>query len=254
MSRHRVHGKVAVTPDQSAASESTTAFQLFASADIAADVGDLSAFTAASETQLLVFIETCVATTAKKLLALGNSASSLPIESSSTEILTLPASAEAIFSGTGSHEMAVRLLSSDEMSVLNRNYRGKDGPTNVLSFAALDEVDSVSDANLPGISDLFVGVDMTAEGYQEHSEWSVHLGDIAICTDVVVNEARLQGKEAKAHLAHMVVHGLLHLLGYDHLSEQEAGIMEATEAFVLAELGYTDPYNAVQHEVSKKNS
>lgn len=234
-----VHGKVAVTPDHSSAGGSATGFKLFTSVEIASDAGDLSLFTDAAndkvtrsagnatvDNHLVACVENWAATTAEILLA----------DLRPSQNLTMPEAAEAIFTAAGCHEIAVRLLSSTEMSVLNRDYRGKDGATNVLSFPALDDAE------------------MTLQLGDLAPDWCAPLGDIAICTDVVWEEARQQGKPAKAHLAHMVVHGMLHLLGYDHLSEQEAGIMEATEARVLAGLGFDDPYIAVQHEVTKTNS
>jgi len=111
-------------------------------------------------------------------------------------------------------ELTIRLVDEEEMTRLNTIYRGKFGPTNVLSFPA-EEVD----------------------------EWDIPLlGDIVICADVVYQESFDQGKSLDAHWAHMVVHGLLHLLGYDHQCHQEAQQMEAQERSLLADLGFKDPY------------
>lgn len=111
-------------------------------------------------------------------------------------------------------EISVRLVDIPEMTELNKAYRGKAGPTNVLSFpAALPE-----ELELP------------------------LLGDIVICVPVVQREAVEQGKPHDAHWAHMTVHGTLHLLGYDHLEDEEAQAMEAMETAILASLHYPCPY------------
>ena len=96
-------------------------------------------------------------------------------------------------------EVSVRLVDQDEMAQLNETYRGKKGTTNVLSFPA----------NLPTELDIPL------------------LGDIVICAPVVGVEATQQGKSQSAHWAHMAIHGALHLLGYDHIEEEDAKIMEA---------------------------
>jgi len=111
-------------------------------------------------------------------------------------------------------EISVRLVDSAEMSTLNRDYRGKSGPTNVLSFPA----------QLPP------GVDLPL------------LGDIVVCVPVVRREAMEQNKSERAHWAHMMVHGTLHLLGYDHIEERDAVEMEALETDILQSLHYDCPY------------
>ena len=113
-------------------------------------------------------------------------------------------------------EICIRLVDDGEMAQLNANYRGKDGATNVLSFPA----------DLPAELELPL------------------LGDIVICAPVVIAEADQQGKTASAHWAHMTVHGTLHLLGYDHVKEEEAEIMEALESAILRQLGYSCPYES----------
>ncbi len=105
-------------------------------------------------------------------------------------------------------ELTIRVVGAAESRRLNRTWRGKDKPTNVLSFAA--------DAPV--------------------------LGDLAICAPVVAREAREQGKSPAAHWAHMVVHGVLHLLGYDHENDRDAARMEARETKILAQLGMPNPY------------
>lgn len=114
----------------------------------------------------------------------------------------------------GSHrgELAIRIVGPAESRSLNQRYRGKDKPTNVLSFPA---------AAAPG---------------------EKQIGDLVICAAVVAREAKEQGKTLRAHWAHMVVHGCLHLLGFDHEHEAEAGKMEGKERKILARLGFSDPY------------
>ena len=114
-------------------------------------------------------------------------------------------------------ELTIRLVDEAEGRELNRTWRHKDYATNVLSFLA-DVPDELLDIPL--------------------------LGDLVICVPVVEREAAEQGKEPAAHWAHLVIHGCLHLLGYDHIEDAEAEEMEALERQLLAELGYPDPYAA----------
>lgn len=116
-------------------------------------------------------------------------------------------------------ELTVRLVDEPEGRALNAQYRNKDYATNVLSFPA-DIPDGLLDIPL--------------------------LGDLVICVPVVVREANEQGKSLQAHWAHLVIHGCLHLLGYDHLENAEAEEMEALERQLLADLGYPDPYAVPQ--------
>lgn len=113
-------------------------------------------------------------------------------------------------------EMTVRIVDEAESHKLNLTYRGKDRPTNVLSFPfeCPDEVE------LP------------------------LLGDLVICRQVVEREAAEQEKPLMAHWAHMVVHGSLHLLGYDHIEDDEAEEMESLETQIMQGLGFDDPYLA----------
>ncbi|KPV41572.1 hypothetical protein AN478_02405 [Thiohalorhabdus denitrificans] len=111
-------------------------------------------------------------------------------------------------------EVVVRAEDGEAMAELNASFRGKAGPTNVLSFPA----------------DLPPG------------PWESMLGDLVICPEVVAREAAEQGKPLQAHWAHMVVHGTLHLLGYDHMAPDEAEEMEALEREIMAQLGFRDPY------------
>jgi probable rRNA maturation factor len=114
-------------------------------------------------------------------------------------------------------EVTVRVVAAEESAELNSRYRGKKGPTNVLSFPA-EAPDAAEGELLP-------------------------FGDVVICADVVEREAREQGKAPAAHWAHMVVHGVLHLQGFDHEKLRDASIMEAREQALLAELGFPDPYS-----------
>jgi probable rRNA maturation factor len=120
-------------------------------------------------------------------------------------------------------EVSIRLVDIDEMTTLNGNFRGKPGPTNVLSFPS----DLPQELELP------------------------LLGDIVICAPVVRDEAQAQHKSLQAHWAHMTVHGTLHLLGYDHIEEDEALAMEALETEILTSLNYPCPY---QGEQSKEHA
>ena len=115
-------------------------------------------------------------------------------------------------------DLAIRIVDSDEGRALNRHYRGKDYATNVLSFPA----------ELP--EGLPPGVRMPL------------LGDLVICAPVVAREAQEQGKPLAAHYAHLTVHGVLHLLGWDHEDGPEAEAMEQLEREILAGLGIEDPY------------
>jgi probable rRNA maturation factor len=115
-------------------------------------------------------------------------------------------------------EVAVLLCDDATIAALNAQWRGRDEPTNVLSFPALPASD-------PMVSD-----------------GAVHLGDIAIANETVVREAGEQGRTVSAHLAHLAVHGFLHLLGYDHQTDSEAEHMEGLERAILAALGISDPY------------
>ncbi len=113
-------------------------------------------------------------------------------------------------------EVSVRLVDQEESRELNRRYRGRDNPTNVLSFPA----DLPPELGLP------------------------LLGDLVICAPVVKREAGEQNKSEEAHWAHMLVHGTLHLLGYDHIDDTEAEVMETLETRILTDLGYPPPYES----------
>ena len=117
-------------------------------------------------------------------------------------------------------ELGVRVVGAAESRRLNARYRGKDKPTNVLSFRS------------PPYA-------LRASGGRPYAR---PLGDLVICAQVVRSEAREQGKLLEAHWAHLVVHGALHLIGYDHEREAEAKRMERREVAVLRRLGFANPY------------
>ena len=114
-------------------------------------------------------------------------------------------------------ELSVRVVDTGEIQALNRDYRQQDKPTNVLSFPAGPV------AGLP-------------------AEEATVLGDIVVCADVVSREAAEQGKPAADHWAHMLVHGALHLVGYDHGNASDAAEMEELETTILGQYGLRDPY------------
>jgi probable rRNA maturation factor len=116
-------------------------------------------------------------------------------------------------------EICIRIVNKKESAALNKTYRNKKGATNVLSFPA----------------DITSALAKTIQ-----SSW---LGDLVICAPLVNEEAGEQKKIAKAHWAHLVVHGTLHLLGYDHLKKKDAIKMEAMEIKILYQLGFDNPYN-----------
>jgi probable rRNA maturation factor len=122
----------------------------------------------------------------------------------------------ALGSRVGPVELAVRLVAPAEIRRLNRHYRGKDAPTNVLSFPST------------------VPADVRPRP----------LGDVVICPAVLRREAREQGKTLRAHWAHLTVHGVLHLVGYDHEDEGDARRMERREIAVLRRLGFDNPYRS----------
>jgi probable rRNA maturation factor len=121
-------------------------------------------------------------------------------------------------------EVSVRLTDDPEMQRLNLDYRGKDQPTNVLSFA-MHEAGAL-------------------ERWTEAGEADLLLGDLALGHETVLREALEKGISVEAHVTHLVVHGTLHLLGYDHEEDAAATAMETLETKVLAGLGVTDPYMA----------
>ncbi len=117
-----------------------------------------------------------------------------------------------------SAELTLRIVDPNESQQLNHQYRKKNKPTNVLSFPMELPDGLKQEINIPMI------------------------GDLVICHDIVYQEAQQQHKTLEAHYAHMIIHGVLHLLGYDHIKEEDADIMEPLEISTLAKLGFKNPY------------
>jgi probable rRNA maturation factor len=125
-------------------------------------------------------------------------------------------------------ELTIRIVDETEMLNLNQSFRGKSYPTNVLSFPLL-QPSSDGDHN--------------AEHFAISAVFANHyLGDIALCAAIIAKEAIEQNKDIQAHWAHLVVHGVLHLLGYDHVDASQAQAMETAEIAILNRLGYPNPY------------
>ncbi len=118
-------------------------------------------------------------------------------------------------------ELSIVLSNNDHVQELNRDYREKDKPTNVLSFPALE-------SDEPGHVVLEPG--------------PIHLGDIVLAFGVVQAEAEEQNISFEDHLSHLIIHGVLHLIGYDHMDDEEAEEMEALEIALLNDFGIADPY------------
>ena len=123
--------------------------------------------------------------------------------------------------GERSVELSVRLTGDDEVHALNSEWRGKDQPTNVLSFPMADEA-VLAEASEPGPE--------------------LMLGDIVLARGVCEAEAAAKGVPIEKHATHLMIHGTLHLLGYDHMDDDSAADMEAREVRALARLGIADPY------------
>ena len=125
----------------------------------------------------------------------------------------------ALQSQLDSAELTIRLIAADEMQLLNHQYRQQNKPTNVLSFPSEIPAEIMAELELP------------------------YLGDIVICPEVLHEESHEQGKEPHFHWAHIVIHGVLHLLGYDHINDNDAEIMQNLEIAILTKLNFPNPYN-----------
>lgn len=128
--------------------------------------------------------------------------------------------AQAAWQGEQDSEVTIRIVGALESQALNHEYRGKDKPTNVLSFPF----------------EALAGITVPLAG------------DLIICAPVVEKEAHEQHKTSEAHWAHMVIHGMLHLQGYDHIEDNDAEVMEALEIRLLSQLGFNNPYDAEETE------
>lgn len=151
----------------------------------------------------------------------------IALEATEGEIASLPAAEDVTrwvnatlecLEKSGDTELTVRVVTESEMTQLNNTYRHQDSSTNVLSFP----FDAPPGVSLPLI------------------------GDLVVCAAVVEREALQQNKPPANHWAHMIVHGVLHLLGYDHISDSEAEQMEQLEINILSQLGYPDPYQQLE--------
>lgn len=156
------------------------------------------------------------------------------IEDDRWEAFGLPAlatrAAEATFAALGVHGVTLALMGCDdaEIAELNAQFRQKGKPTNVLSWPSEDRA-----AGEPGgIPDLSGGDDDDPD----------ELGDIAIAWETCMAESAAQNKRPEDHVTHLVIHGILHLLGYDHEDDADGDLMEATETRILATMGIADPY------------
>lgn len=145
----------------------------------------------------------------------------LDLQIATEETANLPSEADfriwvekALENSDEEFEVTIRIVDEEESHALNNEYRGKDKPTNVLSFP----FESPPGLELP------------------------LLGDLVICAQVVTKEAQEQNKELLHHWAHMTIHGILHLCGYDHINDDEADEMESIETELLASLSISDPY------------
>ncbi len=139
----------------------------------------------------------------------ASSLNALPTESELSEWV------EAALGDTGTEvELSIRIVDEEESKALNYQYRQKNRPTNVLSFPC----------ELPPEVDIKL------------------LGDLVICAPIVEKEAKEQEKSPTSHWAHMIIHGTLHLLGYDHIHDDDAEKMESTEIRLMQQLGYPSPY------------
>lgn len=132
--------------------------------------------------------------------------------------------------GMAPDDFSIALVACDDARIadLNADFRGKAAPTNVLSWPSEERA-----AEMPG------GAPALPEG---DAEDPFELGDIAIAYETIAQEAADQDKSMEDHVAHLVVHGVLHLLGYDHIDDADADLMEATEVRILATMGIADPY------------
>ena len=142
--------------------------------------------------------------------------------------------AAATLSTTG-NELAIVLTDDSGIRLLNRDWRGIDAATNVLSFVTKTSVTKASVA-----------------GNSKAAKPGEHLGDIVLAYETIAREARSEGKPFAHHVAHLAVHGFLHLVGYDHETAREAAVMERTERDILRQLAIPDPYRSPAKRRAKR--
>lgn len=162
---------------------------------------------------------------------LGDPVRLLPV----VEVAVVSALKETVARTQVPMELGVRIVGNDTSQALNRDFRGKDKPTNVLSFPGTDP------------DDLVEAFDLAEAGGPP-----VMLGDLVVAGPVVVAEAAEQSKKTDHHLAHLCIHGVLHLMGFDHIEDEDAEEMEALERDILAALGIDDPYVLPQETMEDK--
>lgn len=137
--------------------------------------------------------------------------------------------------------VTIRLVDNKESQTLNRDYRGQNKPTNVLAFPFMDPLEE--DASNHHLQDIIMETMQTEQGY-------TLLGDLVINAPLVKQEAQEQNKPIVHHWAHLVIHGCLHLLGYDHIEEEEATQMENIEIDLLSKLDIANPYDINLHNMT----
>ena len=145
----------------------------------------------------------------------------LPLEELATDVLSLVARTQNLENPT----LSILACDDTRIAELNTEFRGKPVPTNVLSWPVVE-------------------IERDARGQPEAMDFEDgELGDIAIAFETCSREAETQSKSLEAHVTHLILHGTLHLLGYDHETDQDATVMEKLETELLAKLGYDDPYS-----------
>lgn len=130
-------------------------------------------------------------------------------------------------------QVCIRIVDEQESAMLNRKYRGKQGPTNVLAFS----YHQLNHFHMQHISNPF-----PQEATPASSTPPILSGDLVICAPVVRKEAKEQGKSLAMHFSHLIIHGTLHLLGFDHETDEQAQAMEPLEIKFLKKLGFANPY------------
>lgn len=127
-------------------------------------------------------------------------------------------------------EVSICFISKPQMQEINNSYRKKNYPTNILTFATLDTIlDDNEQSSM---------INLNPEILEDINPHDFYLGDLLICLPIIKKEAKEQDKPIDAHLAHIVIHGILHCCGYDHIDDEEAEIMETLEKYILKSIGF----------------